>query len=70
MSQQAWFVFDKHQLEFETLDSKIAKGIVEIFSGWIQEKDHCLRGDPVQKRMSNVYRQANQESDLFVLQHR
>ena len=36
MMQQLWtkvhlgFVFDKHQLEVETLDSKVAKGIMNI----------------------------------------
>ena len=36
----SWFVFDKHQIEFETLDSKSTKGVMKIISAeFIQDKD-------------------------------
>ena len=58
MLQQAWetwtiqVVFDKHQVEFETLDSNTDKGIMKIvtpadfkrninFSKWTQYKNKC-----------------------------
>ena len=63
MSQQALgemdhslFVFDKHQMEFETLDSKLAKGIMKICPTEFEQ-------------MSKANRQANHVSDIFVLQH-
>ena len=35
------FVLDEHQIKFETLDSKVAKGIVKIILSETQYKTKC-----------------------------
>ena len=43
------FIFDKHQLEFETLDFEICQRNHEDNSGRFQEKDQFLGRDSIQK---------------------
>ena len=44
----------QHQIDFEALDPKIAKGIMKTFL--VQEKDQFLGGDSIQEQMSNANR--------------
>ena len=64
MSQQAWktwdhsvCVFDKHQMKFETLDSKIAEGLMKIFLADFKRKINFLE-DSIQEAMSHAQRKA------------
>ena len=54
------FVFDKQQMDFETLGSKIAKRNYEDYTGRIQ--------GPGQEQMHSANRQANPASDILVLE--
>ena len=55
-------------IEFETLDSKIAKRIMEDDTRRFQEEDQFLGEDSVQEQVSNAYKKANYASDMLVLQ--
>ena len=58
------FVFDKHQMAFETLDSKIAKGIMKLIPTELKRRINFL-GDSVQEQMFNANRQANHVSIII-----
>ena len=47
-------MFDKEQMEFEILDSKIAQGIMKIIQARFQKQDQLLAEDSLQEPMSNV----------------
>ena len=63
------FIFDKHQIEFATLESIIATGIMKDSSSRIQEEDQFLRGNSIQEEAFNAYGQTNHVSNILVLQH-
>ena len=62
------FVFDKHQTELKTLDSKTAKGILKIVLLEFKRMIYVifLRG-PAQKQPPNAHQEANNVPDLLVL---
>ena len=63
------FAVDRHHMEFEIQDSKIAKGSHEDPPDKFQGYDQALGRKAIQESTPNAYRQANCVSDFRVLQH-
>ena len=62
-------MFDKQQMVFETLGSKIAKGSLKVIPADFERNLNCSEGTQCMNQMSNVHRHKNHVSDLLVFHH-